>query len=298
MKTIGYLDILGFGTIALSDLMGAIELITDYQTIVNNKVTDQNMHPELHKIAEKLCADSFETLLPFSDSIFIVSIQPNKFVKQVSHFLSHAFLINTFQYEYPANPSDPTETTIPFGLSGERLKIHRYPLLFKGGVSYGEVANLEIRSILDNRIVQQRNLTGQALVESVYLEKAGKGPRLFCNEAFINQLDQDIKNKFIGTVEENTLFEILWPNSIYFDENDCEIDIREIDSLLVPAINLWRAFGKIDKIGEHYYEFLRLIINSTLQYFKQKGCGEIAQQYIANKIVEHKLNSVLSEYLD
>ncbi|MEI6174339.1 MAG: hypothetical protein WCR01_11365 [Bacteroidota bacterium] len=296
MRTIGYLDVLGFGRIALTDLMGAIDMIYDYQTIVNNKVTDQHIHPELLQIAEKLCADSFESLLPFSDSIFIVSNQPDKFVTQISHFLHHAFSINGFQFEDPANPEDPTETTIPIGWSHERLPIHRYPLLFKGGVSYGEVANLRLNSIIDNEIVPIRNLTGQALVEAVYLEKAGKGPRLFCNKVFVDQLSPGIRDKFIGVLRVNELYEILWPASIYFDENDCRIDIGAFDTLFIPAVNLWRAFGHIEKVGVHYYEFLRLIINATLQYHTQKGCGRFARQYIEEKIISNGLRDELNEY--
>ena len=285
MKTVCFLDLLGFGQVALKDLYGAIELISDYQTIVNNKVTDQYLHPNLLTIEEKICADSFETLLPFSDSIFITSNDPDKFVKQVSHLISHSFLINANQYTYPDNPSNPLELTIPQVSSTgiTRIKGNKYPVLFRGGVSFGDVANLTINSILNSQIFQLANLTGKALVEAVYLEKSGKGPRLFCNKSFVDQLNQNTKDKFIGTIKSDELFEIYWTNSIYFDQNDCLFDISEFDKHFTPAVNLWKAFNHLD-YGIQYYEFIKLIVKGTIQYYRFKGCEQIAVDYIKDKV--------------
>lgn len=285
MKTVAFLDILGFGQVALKDIIGAIELISDYQTIVNNKVTDQTIHPTLLTTEEKICADSFETLLPFSDSIFITSTDPDKFVKQVSHLLSHSFIINSHQYTYPDNPANPLETTIAqVSTSGTtRIKVNRYPVLFRGGVSFGDVANMTVNSIINNAIYPLANLTGKALVEAVYLEKAGKGPRIFCNKNFVDQLTQDTKDKYIGIVKPDELYEIYWTTSVYFDQNDCHIDIREFNKHFVPAVNLWTAFNHLD-FGIQYYEFIKLTVKGTIQYFRSKGCEQIAIDYINDKV--------------
>jgi hypothetical protein len=264
MKTVAFLDLLGFGQVALKDTVGAIELISDYQVIINNKVTDATIHPDLLTTAEEICADSFETLLPFSDSIFITSTDPNKFVKQVAHLLSHSFLINANQYSHPDNPSNPLETEITeIGITTRKIKTNRYPVLFRGGVSFGEVANLTINSIVSNNIAPLTNLTGEALVEAVYLEKAGKGPRIFCNKKFVDQLDQNTKDKFIGVVKADELYEIYWTTSIFFDQNDCRIDINEFDKHFIPAVNLWKAFNHLN-YGIQYYEFIKLTVKGTL----------------------------------
>jgi hypothetical protein len=285
MKTVAFLDLLGFGQVALKDTIGAMELILDYQVIVNNKVTDANIHPSLLTTDEKICADSFETLLPFSDSIFITSTDPDKFVKQVSHLLSHSFLINSHQYSYPDNPSNPLETTISeVGLTETRkIKANRYPVLFRGGVSYGNVADMKVNSIVNNQIYPLTNLTGKALVESVYLEKAGKGPRIFCNKCFVDQLSQTTRDKYIGTIKPDELYEIYWTTSVFFDQNDCRIDISEFDKHFIPAVNLWKAFNHFD-FGIQYYEFIKLTIKGTLQYYRFKNCEQIAIDYIKAKV--------------
>jgi hypothetical protein len=284
MKTVAFLDLLGFGQVALKDTVGAIELISDYQVIINNKVTDATIHPDLLTTAEEICADSFETLLPFSDSIFITSTDPNKFVKQVAHLLSHSFLINANQYSHPDNPSNPLETEITeIGITTRKIKTNRYPVLFRGGVSFGEVANLTINSIVSNNIAPLTNLTGEALVEAVYLEKAGKGPRIFCNKKFVDQLDQNTKDKFIGVVKADELYEIYWTTSIFFDQNDCRIDINEFDKHFIPAVNLWKAFNHLN-YGIQYYEFIKLTVKGTLQYYRFKGCEQTAIDYIKAKV--------------
>lgn len=299
MKTVAFLDLLGFGQVALKDTLGAVELISDYQTIINQKIKDVTIHPNLSIEDKEILADSFETLLPFSDSIFITSVAPDKFVKQVAHFLSHSFLLNSNQYLHPENPSNPLETdTYEIKTNGKKNKINRYPVLFRGGVSFGFVENLTINSIVDRNIVPIVNLTGTALVESVYLEKEGKGPRFFCNKKFIDQLNQETKDKFIGEVKPNELYEIYWTSSVFFDQNDCLADITtNFDQLFIPAVNLWKAFNHLD-YGIQYYEFIKLIVKGTLKYYRYKGCEEIAINYIKNKVrevgLEIKLNDLTS----
>lgn len=293
MKTVAFLDLLGFRQVALKDTTGAIELINDYQTIVNNKVTDATIHPNLLTTAEEICADSFETLLPFSDSIFITSTDPDKFVKQVAHLLSHSFIINSSQYSNPDKPSNPLETTIPDIISPtetRRIKVNKYPVLFRGGVSFGNVANMTVNSIVGKNISSLTNLTGTALVEAVNLEKSGKGPRLFCDKSFVDQLNQATIDKFIGTVKTDELYEIYWSTSVFFDQSDCRNDISEFDKHFIPAVNLWKAFNHLD-YGIHYYEFIKLTVKGTIQYYRFKNCEQFAIDYIRQKLTSVGLDT-------
>lgn len=298
MKTVAFLDLLGFGQVASKDIFGAIKLISDYQVIINNKVTDANIHPDLLMTNEELCADSFETLLPFSDSIFITSTNPDKFVKQISHFISHSFLINSNQYSYPENPSKPLEIEIPEVrlTSISTIKENRYPVLFRGGISFGDVADMKVNAIVNNKIYQQTNLTGKALVESVYLEKSGKGPRIFCNKNFVDQLNQTTKDKYIGVVKHDELYELYWTNSIFLDQNECFTNINEFDKHFIPAVNLWKAFNHFE-YGIQYYEFIKLIINGTIQHYTAQDCGKIAIDYIKSSITSIGLEAKLDDLI-
>lgn len=286
MKLICFLDILGFGNVTIKNINNALELISDYQTIINLKITDEKTHPILKITNEDLLVDSFETFLPFSDSIFITSTIPEKFIKQVSHFLIHSFQLNAEQYTNPESKENPLSTNINIFKSTSEIttiNIERSPLLFRGGVSYGEVESININSIINNEISTITNLTGKALVESVKLEKSGKGPRVFCNKSLIDNLSEECIEKYIGTILKDELYEIYWPSLIYIDDNSFEGNIKYFDTLFIPATNLWKAFNHLD-YGIHYYEFIKLIVQSTLKYFKFNGDEIYASNYITEKI--------------
>ena len=76
-KVVAYLDILGFGNHTYTNVEEALELLSNYQTIINQKIIDNDLHPppsysiELQELSKQNIVDSFEYFLPFSDSVFI-----------------------------------------------------------------------------------------------------------------------------------------------------------------------------------------------------------------------------------
>ena len=132
-KGIVFLDLIGFGNTALKDPEGAMKLISDYQSILNDKIKDQTIHPNLSQTAEDLCADSFEYLLPFSDSVFITTNDIPRFLKQLAHLLRHSFNLNSYDYSYPEDSDNPIEVSIPqidLGTrSTTRIRINNYKII-------------------------------------------------------------------------------------------------------------------------------------------------------------------------
>ncbi|MFN8358660.1 MAG: hypothetical protein U0264_01980 [Candidatus Kapaibacterium sp.] len=285
MKTVAFLDLLGFKNYVKKDISGASELLSDYNEIIKNKIHDQTYHPQLLDKNIKLCIDSFETFLPCSDSIFITSKDPNRFVEQVSHLLSDSFLINSEQYRNPVSHLNLLEVSIPNlgGAPNERKTVEHYPVLFRGGVSFGEAYVTENSSIVNGELIQSANLIGKAVIEAIGLEKPYKGPRLICNSKFVDQLSVKIKDKYIGTIKLGELYEIYWTSSIYHDQNDPKLEIGDFSKLFVPAVNLWKALNHYD-YGIHYFEYMKLIIKGTIQYFSTRNCEEMAIDYIKNTV--------------
>jgi hypothetical protein len=284
---IAFLDILGFSHFTNTDIPATIDLLSNYNTIINQQVNDQHIHPELITISPKMCSDSFETFLPFSDSIFITSNNPDLFVQQISHFLYESFHLAGYNFENPINNQNPLEIEIPEIYKSQNNKIESrksitslFPLLFRGGISFGDITFLSMNSIFKDKLLQVPNLTGVALVEAVGLEKnSGKGPRIFCKSKFIEKLSSDVKQKYISQVNPDGLFEILWPVTIFNDKNSCDDEILEFHKFYNPALNLWKYFEN-SLVNEHYEEFLKLIIKSTLFYFKYRGCEQWAKNIL------------------
>jgi len=66
------------------------------------------------------------------------------------------------------------------------------------------------------------------------------------------------------------LYEVLWPSMLIIENNGYS-EISKINELLRPAINFWKAFNHKD-FSLHYYEFIRLIILSSMKVFEKMGC--------------------------
>lgn len=293
-KICAFLDILGFRSYILSDTNGALSLLEDYQDVLNQKIIDNKLHPpesysdkDLKETAKKCLIDSFEYFLPFSDSILIVSNDPNLFIIQISHFVLDCFMLSSNLYTHPDNKEFPTTV---------RENEHWYPLLFRGGIVYEDVIAIEINSIEGSNLNVITNLSGKAVVKSVSLEKFDKGPRLFCNKEFIDLLSNDVKY-LILSLEDGEHFEILWPAIIYNEFNDCKIEIHEFINIFIPAVNLWKAFNHL-KEGIHYYKFLKLIVKSTISFFEWKGYLKEAKEFVSNIINDQGLELKKSDLVD
>ncbi|MEI7733382.1 MAG: hypothetical protein WCO56_27675 [Verrucomicrobiota bacterium] len=85
---VAFLDVLGFSDYAKEDPDGAVRLLGHQEFILRLKIHDGKFYPpskysdpSLAATAEAHLVESFKHFLPFSDSIFIVSEDPDKFAK-------------------------------------------------------------------------------------------------------------------------------------------------------------------------------------------------------------------------
>jgi hypothetical protein len=297
-KCVAYLDILGFGNYTRSDPQAALELISDYHAIITSRITDDKLHPPasypdetLRTLASQRSVDSFECFLPFSDSVFIVAKDANRFLPQLSTFLIHSFTFAAHMFDAASQPDDPTV----FGRGGRQ---HLYPLLFRSGVSFGEVLPLHMNAIEQSQIVKFPNLTGRGLVAAVGLEESGfRGPRVLCGDEFVGQLNAQSK-RFVAVAEVKgkQYHEVLWPAFHFIESNPSSTEIYELHDLFDPAVRLWAAF-KDKECGDHYYEFVKLIVKSTVKFFELRGEADMARDYISAVIQRQRVDLKLADLL-
>lgn len=272
MAAIAYLDILGFAGYCQRDVNVAIDLLQNYKFVVDQKITDESFpyDSQLEKFAEERLITSFDYFLPFSDSLFIQSStqssSPDLFLRQLSHFIIACFTLTSTYYSNPSNPHDPAKvegSNIEF--NGKKLirnpQTKYYPpLLFRGGISFGEAVTFQVNAINGRKLTPITNIAGKALVKVVKeLEPTDKGPRLFLDCDFYQELNDDTRKYCRKIMRKDfaseNLYEVLWPA---FDD-----DIS--NDLLCPAINFCIAYKNKDW-GVHYYEFVKLVINSLLKF--------------------------------
>jgi len=300
-QSVVYLDILGFKSYTLMDPSGAAQLLLDYHDSINTKLAtmrdfpaQNHTDPRLQNLALAGEVGSFVTFLPFSDSVFILSDQPDLLVRQVSRFLIDSFQMTSDAFANPENPTDPTAVTliepIRHGSSGQS-PARWFPLLFRGGISFGNVLTPQITAIVQGRGTITTNLAGRAVVNAVSLEKTGKGPRLFCRADFRNQLSipsRDLLAEFAG----GQCYELLWPALIYTESSPPQVEINSFTDLFLPAANLWLAFRQQPEVEPHYLEFLKLIVRSTQTWFSMRNCLESTNRHIEEKIMSFGLQEL------
>jgi hypothetical protein len=276
-KIVAYLDLLAMSSFVRENTEDALKVFNNYFAILNVKLNDSIINPtpaynnQLENIALNNSVSSFENFIPFSDSIFISSSNPNIFLKQLGTFVLDCFTFTSDVYFNPDNPAKPTE--VKFNLAKEIITENIYPSLFRGGIAFGEVVSLQINGIANYNIHKFANLAGKAVVDAVKLEQKVKGPRIVFKKDLVENLNADII-KHIRITEIDNLYELLWPGFYYIIENG-ESEIIKLMDLLIPAINLWKA-NSHKSYSEQYFNLIELIVSSTVKLFSDNGFEKIA----------------------
>jgi len=287
-RAVAFLDLLGFRSYLKEDLEGAVELLRNYRAMLVQKLGDtetlkQTPPPtqELAALGDQMAADSFEHAIPFSDSLFLVSREPDKFLLQTAKFLLDCYTFTAPAYMQPDDPKNPTCVTVKEVGSGPdgHVKVqsrveHWYPTLFRGGVSYGQVVPAIMIGIDIYKPVKVTNVTGTAVVRAVSMEKSGSGPRVFCDRSFVGSLSEPVAKQLISEVKPPELYELLWP-ALHFQMTSSLPEAKsKLEELLVPVARLWQPFSAVEE-ERHYREFMRLVVRSAGRFFK-------SQSYSAN----------------
>ena len=293
---VAFLDILGFSAYTEADLNSAMMLLRDQQFILSHKLLDGKNYPaqsypdpELGRIAESHLVDSFQHFLPFSDSTFVVSDEPDKLVRQLSHFLIECLGLVGHAYAHVEDPGHPEVVTVKTLPGGATHQETWYPPLWRGGLAAGtvEVVIPTPIGLYNRQQVEIPNLAGPAVVKAVSLEKKGRGPRLFCEAGFKDHFEPALQPFFRPVTAE--VAELLWPAFIYMTGNNPRLEFHEFHTLWHPAVGLWRS-KRGQPSFEHYDEFIRLLIRSFLCW------GDVAG--LTNEVREEARNRVRADIGD
>lgn len=322
---IAFLDLLGFSNLIKNDLITARDNLSIFNDVLRTKVIDAKCHPVseysekngLRNFAENSAVTSFNYLISISDSLIIGANNPDLFVRQLSNFVSTIFIDYTEAFENPfKNINSVTSNQrgnciINSDGKGEFVPYRSSPLLFRGGITYGDDVSFNKEGNIWNNEYQLSgvNVSGLSYVRAVKLESSAAGPRLFCDKEFVEKL-QDIDVKHSIRRLKNDLYEIVWT---YFG---CEATVKEgsvvrnaykrIESFFLPrAINLYSYYCKIESINDQesnsksricqqYDEFIKLICRGILQYVSCNGKPDDVSRIM--KIINEKLENIGSEY--
>ena len=307
---VAFLDVLGFSGYTKEDTDGAVRLLGHQELILNLKLQDGKLYPaskysdaSLAATAESHLVDSFKHFLPFSDSIFLVSEDPDKFANQLSNFLIECFMLIGHVFDAPKEDAlRPEVVSIIEFPSMARRKEKWYPPLYRGGLASGEVRVGGVTAVEDGKALRVPNLAGSAAVKAVMTEKnclgpdkqKCRGPRLLCESGFEKNFGPDIQQYFRKVTEETS--ELLWPAFIYNRNNNSSTEMFEFTKLWRPAMGLWNS-KRGHPAFEHYDEFLKLLVRSFVRWSKIAGCEREAREKVRAWISADLSSESIDAYL-
>lgn len=299
---VAFLDVLGFSSHSESDLAGAIGVLLHQKTILEQKLSDGTHHPatsyndpSLVVVANAHLVDSFLHFLPGSDSTFVVSEEPDKFVRQLSHLLIECLELVGHAYADADDPQRPETVAIKDLLTGHVREEHWFPPLWSGGLATGTLQTFPVTGISNSDRLAIPNLAGTAVVKAVRVASTARGPRLFCEAGFEQLFGNELRPFF--RPHDASVCELLWPAFAYMDGADPTVEIQHFHDLWRPAVALWKS-KRGHRAFEHFDEFLRLLIHSLVAWGDTVEFGNEARRLARDRIQADLAPNLIATYLD
>lgn len=283
-KAIAYIDLLGFSNCVQNNPDEAIMMLSHFNTILNTLHFERNVHPSsgyvpaLQSLARRTSNESFEHFIPFSDAVFIAGTNCSDFILQLGNFVLRSFMYNAHVYVTPSDKPDPTAWhNIGLDNSGQPIDVpcHERPVLFRGGLAFGDVLETAPMGLFNNQKTTVGNLMGEAVVRAVRIGEMGvKGPRIVFDKSVYEQLNNDARLYCREMPEEafKDYYEILWPAMDLVLENKDAFhqELGHFYEVFNPAYKLWQ-FYKNSPVADHYVCFLELIVSATIKIYDALG---------------------------
>ena len=262
-----YIDVLGFSNAVRKEVSDAVSILAQIDTVLQIKYGDGVMRKErestnciIDPIVNKLTFNNeitaFDYFYCISDSMFLVGKDVNQFIKQLANFVLAC-------YTWSVTPEPGVQQM----------------LLFRGGISYGDLRFVELICGSQNKVKPNTSVCGEPVVNAVeYEKKFGlKGPRLILDSDVYEKLDADIRRNYIlklnldiNITEGKEYYEILWPAFNFIPENFGKVNEKEnMDELLSIAYSHYATYKSNSTIMEHYNSLIDLTLRSARHIFLQ-----------------------------
>ncbi len=287
---VAFLDLLGFSFLLEEDPKVALNNLNNINNTLLIKKIDENSKKEdtqegkdVTQQIKESSISSFLYMISFSDSLVLASQDPHLFIKQLLNYLADLYIefakpfMNSFKDINNVRSLRDT-TSVRDGFHIDVIRDGAFPLLFRGGLSFGDDVVFYKENHIYNGEMEKASLsvTGLTYLEAVKLEQSGKGPRLFCNEKVVAQIsDETIISKVDA---EKNIYEIIWTVQAC-EKLKCSIGNAALKnslygSLFMPALNLYNNYRENQAIAEQYLELVRLVYRGSLRYAKKESDQE------------------------
>lgn len=317
---VAFLDLLGFSALLQTNVEVALDNMNSFNNIIKTRFIDNKCHPieeyeknypgevDFHDFVKKSSVTAFNQMISFSDSLVLGGTDCNWFILQLSNFVATTYINYSEPFRKPFMDINTVETHR--SVTGNRdgsIRYHKaFPLLFRGGISVGENVGFFNEYHIHNNELEQTslNVLGLTYLNAVKLEGFGKGPRLFCDESVVNNVNSDVK-RLIKTVDkEKGIYEIVWTIE-GCEATGCSSDkwkniVDSItDKMLPAAINLYRYYKDDEILESQYRELLSLVCTGIIKYADECGRTEDTIELINKKLSDKILfdKTIISSFI-
>lgn len=299
---VAFLDLLGFSYLLKTDQKVALNNLNHFNNdLLRRESDDQKMDESdgdsVAKLRETSSISSFLYMISFSDSLVLGSDQPDLFVKQLSGYLADLYIefsepfINPFKDINEVHSLKDT-TSLREGSRVEVKSDRAFPLLFRGGISYGKDVDFYQEYHIYEKTLKRNSLSvsGLTYLEAVELEKAGKGPRLFCNKEVVDKISDKAIIREVDAKKD--IYEIIWTvqacEKLEHSKGIAAVHNSIYGTLLLPALNLYKYY-KDKEVKDQYLELVKLVCRGSLIYARKKSDQEYREVFNA-------LSKILADY--
>lgn len=275
---IAFLNLLDFSNLSQNDSETATDNLISIQQKLLTRLNDARFSPpteykntNLGDFAIKHSATAYENIIHLNDKLVLTSNEVELFISQLSNFIASLFIEYSTPFQVPFNNLKEVKTTkIVSSLSGGNILPHNvFPILYRGGVAYGEdIVSLSSSQIHEWNENPDSDTSNKTYITAVNLEKSSdKGPHLFCDKSVVEQLSN---KKMIWKNSNTDTYEIIWTIE-GCETSTCSSDPNEnvsnaMQKMLLPAINLYNYFKKSENTEPQYKELLTLICRGIMKY--------------------------------
>lgn len=282
---IAFLDLLGFSDLMKINIQAAYNNLDRLNRTIKENMLDNISHPvenyndKLREFAIKNSVTSFKNLISISDSLIIGAEDIDIFIDQISTFLASLFRMTIED------------------INSKEDVLDKFPIMFRGGITVGNDVNFSPEMyIKDGKIKTGINVCGLSYVKAVKLESTTKGPRLFVDNEFIKNLN-DEKKRLIKEVDKTSgISEIIWTYYLFEAGERSDDKLFNLQSCLynkvLPHVRYIYDYYSTKECKEHYIELIKLLYKGAIMYAgEEKECSLFVKKQfkVYEEVIKDKL---------
>jgi len=170
-------------------------------------------------------------------------------------------------------------------------------MFLSGGISYGDVEEVNSVSLQNGKICHTSHLQGKAVVNALRLgteAKSRKGSHIYCDKDFVSLLESP-KDFYLEPLPDTDLFEASWTANI-FKRSHAKGCVPDWLRIWLPYLVLYScsdySHNSLPLINEHSLEMMKIMIKSAYLVMRKQETEVDAKAIINRYLADLGVNEI------